>query len=80
MARRLGYNGKSCIHPIQVESVNQMFVPSLEDVELAEQIVSAAREAEDDGIGVFTVAGKMIDFPSIQRAKSILADYKRFID
>ncbi|WP_416306787.1 HpcH/HpaI aldolase/citrate lyase family protein [Neptunicella sp. SCSIO 80796] len=80
MARRLGYSGKSCIHPNQVESVNRLFVPDLEDVALAEQIIAAASKAEGNGVGVFTVEGKMVDFPSILRAKSVLDEYKRFLD
>jgi citrate lyase subunit beta/citryl-CoA lyase len=78
MARRLGYSGKSCIHPNQVATVNRLFIPAAEDVALAEQIVEAADKAEIKGVGVFTVAGKMIDLPSIQRAKSVLAEYRRF--
>ncbi|WP_339720990.1 CoA ester lyase [uncultured Paraglaciecola sp.] len=80
MARRLGYSGKSCIHPNQVAIVNRLFIPAAEDVALAAQIVEAAEKAEIEGIGVFTVAGKMIDLPSIQRAKSVLAEYKRYIN
>jgi len=80
MAIRLGYNGKSCIHPTQVEAVNQMFVPTPEDILLAEKIMSAARCAQHDGVGVFMVAGKMIDLPSIQRAQVLLDTHKRIVD
>jgi citrate lyase subunit beta/citryl-CoA lyase len=78
MACRLGYSGKSCIHPNQVATINRLFIPAAEDVALAEQIVEAADRAEIKGVGVFTVAGKMIDLPSIRRAKSVLAEYRRF--
>lgn len=77
MAQRLGYSGKSCIHPKQVPTVNKLFVPGKEELALAEQIVEAANKAEADGVGVFTLAGKMIDFPTITRAKSLLAEFKR---
>jgi len=77
MAVRLGFSGKSCIHPKQVETVNQMFMHAPEDLAFAQKIVCAAKDAENDGIGVFVLAGKMIDQPSIQRAKTILAEHER---
>lgn len=80
MAISLGYSGKSCVHPNQVKAVNQMFMPSQEDIDLAEEIVRVASSSEKNGVGVFTVDGKMVDLPTIQRAKSILEKHKRNIN
>jgi citrate lyase subunit beta/citryl-CoA lyase len=77
MAQRLGYSGKSCIHPKQVSTINSLFAPGEDELAFAEQIVEAANKAEDNGVGVFTLSGKMIDFPTITRAKSLLAEFKR---
>ena len=71
-ARRLGYLGKSCIHPTQVPIANAVFRPS--DVEIAHslKVVEAAREAASRGVGAFTVNGRMVDGPFVRRAESIL--------
>ena len=72
-SRRLGYLGKSCIHPTQVPLANAVFRPT--DVEIAHslEVVKAAREAAERGVGAFTVNGRMVDAPFVRRAESILA-------
>src|SRR4051812_26442508 len=72
-ARRLGYAGKSAIHPSQVPIANEVFRPT--DVEIAHalKVISAAREAAEKGIGAWTVDGKMVDAPFVRRAEAILA-------
>ena len=71
-ARRLGYLGKSCIHPTQVPIANAVFRPS--DLEIAHslKVVEAARVAAMRGVGAFTVNGKMVDGPFVRRAEAIL--------
>jgi citrate lyase subunit beta / citryl-CoA lyase len=69
-ARLLGFAGKSCIHPAQVEPVNAAFAPSEEEISWATQ-VSAAYEAAD-GSGVVILDGEMIDLPVVLRARRIL--------
>jgi len=76
MARRLGYCGKSCIHPSQVAAVNKVFMRSNDEISAAVRVVEASRQAESKGIGAFTVDGKMIDLPSIRRAEMIVAASK----
>jgi len=73
MAHRLGYWGKSCIHPCQIEPANAIFSYSDSEIAFARRILAAAQSAEAEGIGVFTLDGKMIDLPFIRRAESILA-------
>jgi len=72
-SRRLGYLGKSCIHPTQIALANAVFRPS--DVEIAHslKVVEAARDAAARGVGAFTVNGKMVDAPFVRRAEAILA-------
>lgn len=71
-AKNLGFSGKSCIHPLQVAKVHEIFTPSKMEVENALKIVNAACEAEKKGIGVITVDGKMIDKPIIEKAERII--------
>jgi len=72
-ARRLGFAGKSCIHPTQVPIANAVFRPSDAEIAHSLKVVRAAREAAAKGVGAFVVNGRMIDGPFIRRAEAILA-------
>jgi citrate lyase subunit beta / citryl-CoA lyase len=71
-ARRLGYLGKSAIHPTQVPVANAVFRPSDEEIAHSLKVVDAARDAAEKGIGAFTVNGRMVDAPFVRRAEAIL--------
>jgi citrate lyase subunit beta/citryl-CoA lyase len=73
LARRLGYWGKSCIHPSQVEMANDVFAPGEAELAYARRVLEACEKAESRGAGAFMVDGRMIDLPSIKRAKVIVA-------
>ena len=72
-ARRLGFAGKSCIHPTQVPIANAVFRPSDAEIAHSLKVVEAARDAAAKGVGAFVVNGRMIDGPFIRRAEAILA-------
>jgi len=72
-ARRLGYLGKSCIHPSQVPLANAVFRPTDAEIAHSLKVVEAARDAAAKGIGAFTVNGRMVDAPFVRRAEAILA-------
>jgi citrate lyase subunit beta/citryl-CoA lyase len=76
-ARRLGYIGKSCIHPSQVSLANAAFRPSDEEIAHSLKVVQAAGLAKEKGVGAFTVAGKMVDAPFVRRAEQILVLARR---
>lgn len=69
-ARRLGFGGKLCIHPKQVETINWGFVPSEGEQAWARRVLSAAQAT---GAGALGLDGELIDRPVIERARSILA-------
>ncbi len=73
MARRLGYAGKSCIHPTQVALANAAFMPNADEIAAARRIVAAAGQASDAGRGAFVVDGHMVDMPFLKRAQALLA-------
>ena len=73
MARRLGYVGKTCIHPRQVPLANAAFMPDAEEIALARRIAAAAGQAGDAGRGAFVVDGRMVDLPFLKRARALLA-------
>jgi citrate lyase subunit beta/citryl-CoA lyase len=74
MARRLGYSGKSIIHPSQIEPVHKVFRPSKNEVEWAKKVVQALGEAmkKGTGRGAVRLEGKMIDAVHYKQAKAIL--------
>jgi citrate lyase subunit beta / citryl-CoA lyase len=71
-ARRLGYLGKSCIHPSQIALANAVFRPTDAEIAHSLKVIEAARDAAAKGIGAFTVNGKMVDAPFVRRAEAIL--------
>lgn len=77
LARRLGYVGKSCIHPSQVAHANAVFRPTDAEIAHARRVAEAADRAEAGGIGAYTVDGHMVDAPFVQRARAVLATAAR---
>jgi len=72
-ARRLGYSGKSCIHPSQVPIANELFRPTAEEIAGAQRVVEAWKEAQHNGVGALLVDGKMIDLPFARSAERVVA-------
>jgi len=74
IAKRIGYSGKSIIHPGQIEPVHKVFLPSKNEVEWAKKVVSALGEAMEkgSGMGAVRLEGKMIDAVHYKQAKAIL--------
>lgn len=68
----MGFNGKQCIHPSQVETVQRLFAPTPEEVEWAVRIVIADGKASSAGRGAWTMDGKMIDAPVSGKARAIV--------
>jgi citrate lyase subunit beta/citryl-CoA lyase len=77
MAKRLGFLGKSCIHPSQIASANAVFRPSDEEIAHAVKVLSAAQDAQAKGLAAYVVDGKMIDPPFLERARAIAATASR---
>lgn len=71
--KALGFNGKQCIHPSQVEAVQRAFAPSKQELQWAARILMANLKADKQGRGAWTLDGKMIDAPVVGRARSILS-------
>lgn len=68
----LGFNGKQCIHPSQVDIVQKAFAPGETEVEWAVRVVIADEKADSAGRGAWTLEGKMIDAPVVGKAKAIV--------
>lgn len=72
MAQRLGFVGKSCIHPRQVPLANAVFAIDPDELARARDVVAAADAAGRESRAVFAVAGRMIDAPYLQRARNLV--------
>jgi citrate lyase beta subunit len=72
IARSLGFDGKQCIHPAQLETVNRVFGPTSEEVAHARRIVQAYDLAVANGLGAVTLDGRMIDAANIRMARVVL--------
>ncbi|KAI9687111.1 MAG: hypothetical protein M1822_002522 [Bathelium mastoideum] len=75
--KRLGFNGKQCIHPTQVEVCERVFAPEQEEVNWAVRVAIADEKADKAGRGAWTLDGKMIDVPVVGKAKAIVAKAER---
>jgi citrate lyase subunit beta / citryl-CoA lyase len=73
-AKQLGFGAKLCIHPKQVETVNQVFSPSAQEIAWAARVIEAI--AASNGAAV-AVDGKMVDRPVLLKAKRIQSAVER---
>lgn len=71
--REMGFDGKTLIHPSQVEPANATFGPSDDEVEHAKSMISTFEEGQAAGLGVVTFNGKMVEELHVRDARRILA-------
>ena len=71
--RELGFDGKTLIHPKQIEEANTAFAPSAEEVAWSRRIIAAYAEAERSGKGVVLVDGKLIENLHVDNARRVVA-------
>jgi citrate lyase subunit beta/citryl-CoA lyase len=71
--RQFGFDGKTLIHPSQVEPCNEVFAPSEAEIASSQEIIAAFEEAQAEGRGVVTVNGRMIENLHVDNARRILA-------
>nr|WP_300094460.1 CoA ester lyase [Sedimentibacter sp.] len=71
-AKSLGFTGKACISPRHVQSVNEVFSPTLEEIEYAKEVMEIIQVAKEQGKGAISLRGKMIDAPIVERARQTL--------
>ena len=74
-AQNLGFTAKASIHPNQVDIINQAFSPSQGEITEAKRIV---KKSEETNKGAFSLDGKMIDLPIIEKAKKVLEKAKKY--
>jgi citrate lyase subunit beta/citryl-CoA lyase len=70
--RRLGFIGKSLIHPGQIKTCNEVFSPSPAEVAYAQRVVDAFDRAQARGSGAVALEGRLLDQPIVERARKTL--------
>jgi citrate lyase subunit beta/citryl-CoA lyase len=76
-SRKLGLRGGFCIHPDQVQIMNEAFAPSSDEVQQAKGVLAAYEQALCEKRGSAEYQGKMIDAPVVARAREVLASHDR---
>ena len=69
----MGFDGKTLVHPTQVEPANEAFAPSADEVEYSRRVIEAFEEGVAAGKGVVTVDGKMIENLHVDNARRAIA-------
>jgi len=75
-SRRAGFEGASCINPVQVAPLNAAFTPGDEEVDYARRLIAADAGARARGRGAVALEGRMIDVPVVRRAERLLARFE----
>ncbi|MHA6266217.1 HpcH/HpaI aldolase/citrate lyase family protein [Aliiroseovarius sp. CAU 1755] len=78
--RDMGMDGKTLIHPAQLDIANTAFAPSEDEIDLAQRQIAAFEDAEASGQGVAVVDGKIVENLHVVTAKGILAKAKAIAD
>jgi citrate lyase subunit beta/citryl-CoA lyase len=73
LIKKMGFDGKACIHPNQIPIIHEVFNPTREEIIYAVRVIKAIDEARSRGSGVISLGKKMIDRPIVIRAEKILA-------
>ena len=73
LTKNLGFDGKTCVHPRQIDVVNAFFTPSAKEIKYALRVLEAVEEGARQGKGAVTLDGGMIDKPMELRARTTLA-------
>ena len=71
-AKSLGFTGKSAISPRHVKAINEVFSPSMKDIDYAYEVMEAIRIGKEQGKGAVSLRGKMIDAPIVARAQQTI--------
>jgi citrate lyase subunit beta/citryl-CoA lyase len=71
-AKQLGFQGKLCVHPNQIEPCHEIFSPTKEELLYAERVIRAFDEAEAKGVAAIQLDGNFIDYPVVEKARRVL--------
>ncbi|MEL3905507.1 MAG: aldolase/citrate lyase family protein [Treponema sp.] len=73
LIKQMGFDGKSLISPKQIAPVHEIYTPSEKAIRHAEKIIIQLEENKKQGIGVFTIDGKMVDIALLEGAQRTIS-------
>lgn len=71
--KAMGFDGKTLVHPSQVEPANTVWAPSEQEIDFSRRVIESFEAARAEGRGVVTVDGRMVEHLHVQNAERILA-------
>ena len=74
--KNMGYDGKTLIHPNQIEAANKIFSPSAKEIELANKIIEAYEKAKEEKSGVTTVDGVLVEELHVKQSLALISKLK----
>lgn len=74
LVKELGFDGKSCVNPRQIDIIHKVFTPAEKEITYAHKVLAVFEEALANKSGVISLDGKMIDMPMVIRAERVLAN------
>ena len=74
--KNMGYDGKTLIHPSQIEAANKVFSPSAKEIELANKIIEAYEKAKEEKSGVTTVDGVLVEELHVKQSLALISKLK----
>jgi citrate lyase beta subunit len=74
--KNMGYDGKTLIHPNQIEAANKVFSPSEKEIELANKIIEAYEKAKEEKSGVTTVDGVLVEELHVKQSRALISKLK----
>ena len=74
LSKRLGYDGRTLIHPKQLAIAREVYLPSPQEVEYYKKLVTAFKEAESKGLAAISFEGKLVDYAMYRKAREFLSD------
>jgi citrate lyase subunit beta/citryl-CoA lyase len=73
LSKRLGYDGRTLIHPKQLAIAREVYLPTPQELEYYKRVVAAFKEAESKGLAAISFEGRLVDYAMYRKAKEFLA-------
>ena len=73
ITKTLGFDGKTVVHPRQIDTVNDLFTPTQKEINHAIRVLDAIEEGKKRNKGAVTLDGSMLDMPMVIRAENVIA-------
>ena len=73
-AKQLGFTGKATFSPQHAQHINEVFTPTAEQIQYAQEVIKAVEEGKRQGKGTVALKGKLLDKPMVERAKQVIAN------